>query len=99
MNQRLDEVVIRPIQESDNATMAKIIRTSLEEFGAAKPGTVYFDPTTDALYQLFQKEGAAYFIAEAHGELLGGGGIYPTEGLPAGTCELVKMYLKRESRG
>ena len=25
------------------------------EFGAAnKPGTVYFDPTTDALYELFQ---------------------------------------------
>ena len=92
-------VTIRQIQETDNAAMATIIRTSLAEFGANKPGTVYFDPTTDALYQLFQKEGAAYFVAEKDGELVGGGGIYPTDGLPSGTCELVKMYLKRESRG
>ena len=34
--------------------LAQIIRTSLAEFGANKPGTVYFDPTTDALYELFQ---------------------------------------------
>ena len=30
---------------------------------------------------------------------LGGGGIFPTEGLPEGTCELVKMYLLPEARG
>jgi putative acetyltransferase len=92
-------IYIRPIQETDNKAIANIIRNSLEEFGAAKPGTVYYDATTDALFQLFQKEGAAYFVAEADGLLLGGGGIYPTEGLPLGTCELVKMYLKKESRG
>lgn len=79
--------------------MAKIIRDSLEEFGAAKDGTVYYDATTDALYQLFQKAGAAYFVAENNGVLLGGGGIYPTNGLPQDTCELVKMYIRRDSRG
>ena len=99
MNRQTAGITIRPIQEQDNAAIAKIIRDSLEEFGAAKPGTVYYDATTDALYQLFQCGGAAYFIAEAKGVLLGGGGIYPTDGLPPGTCELVKMYLKRESRG
>jgi putative acetyltransferase len=30
---------------------------------------------------------------------LGGGGIFPSDGLPAETCELVKMYLKPEARG
>ena len=30
---------------------------------------------------------------------MGGAGIYPTDGLPAGTCELVKMYLLPEARG
>ena len=90
---------IRPIEETDNKAIANIIRNSLEEFGAAKPGTVYYDVTTDALHQLFQKKGAAYFVAETDDLLLGGGGIYPTDGLPLGTCELVKMYLKRESRG
>lgn len=79
--------------------MASIIRSTLEEFDANHPGTVYYDKTTDALYELFQKEKSAYFIAEKDGKIVGGGGIYPTDGLPAGTCELVKMYLLPEARG
>lgn len=94
-----NSIHIRRIQQSDNEMLARIIRTSLKEFGAAKQGTVYYDPTTDALFELFQKPRAAYFVAEANGTVLGGGGIYPTEGLPADTCELVKMYVRRESRG
>lgn len=93
------KITIRPIAENDNAAIAKIIRSSLEEFGAARPGTVYYDASTDALYQLFQQKRAAYFIAENDGYVLGGGGIYPTIGLPGDTCELVKMYLRPESRG
>jgi putative acetyltransferase len=30
--------------------------------------------------------------------VVGGAGIYPTDGLPEGTCELVKMYLLPEYR-
>ncbi len=92
-------VTIRPIQPSDNPIIAKIIRDTLTEFGANHPGTVYYDPTTDALFELFQKEKSAYNIAEADGRIVGGGGIYPTDGLPADTCELVKMYLLPEARG
>ena len=90
---------IRPIQPADNPVIASIIRSTLEEFGAHHPGTVYYDKTTDALYELFQKDKSAYFIAEKDGKIVGGGGIYPTDGLPAGTCELVKMYLLPEARG
>jgi putative acetyltransferase len=90
---------IRHIQTSDNPVIAKIIRNTLTEFGANHPGTVYYDASTDALYELFQQKGAVYFIAEAADKLLGGGGIYPTDGLPADTCELVKMYLLPEARG
>jgi|YelNatPaOPRAMG01_1025707.scaffolds.fasta_scaffold00320_13 putative acetyltransferase len=91
---------IRPIEPKDNAALAIIIRTALEEFNANKPGTVYFDATTDDLYNLFQShEKAQYFVAEYNGEILGGAGIYPTEGLPEGMCELVKMYLKKSARG
>jgi putative acetyltransferase len=75
-----------------------IVRNTLAEFGAANPGTVYFDSTTDTLFELFQAENAAYFVAELNGKILGGGGIYPTEGLPKNTCELVKMYLLPEAR-
>ncbi len=96
----MNSITIRPIQPTDNAAMANIIRRSLEEFGANRPGTVYFDDSTDHLYELFQSTpNSAYFIAENEGILLGGAGIFPTEGLPDDTCELVKMYLSPTSRG
>ena len=68
---------IRNIQPSDNPELAVIVRNTLTEFGANVPGTVFFDPTTDALFELFQTPKSAYFVAEADGKLLGGGGIYP----------------------
>ena len=95
----LSEIIIRPIQPIDNPHLALIVRNTLAEFGAANPGTVYFDSTTDALFELFQVKNAAYFVAESAGKVLGGGGIFPTEGLPENTCELVKMYLLPEARG
>ncbi|MCG2615568.1 GNAT family N-acetyltransferase [Terrimonas sp. NA20] len=95
----MTNITIRPIQPSDNAPLAIIIRRALEEFGANHPGTVYYDASTDALYELFQEKGSAYFVALSDNEVVGGGGIFPTEGLPAGTCELVKMYLRKEARG
>lgn len=90
---------IRPICIEDNPTIATIIRSCLAEFGADKPGTVYYDKTTDHLFELFQENGAAYFIADQEGETVGGGGIFPSTGLPFGTCELVKMYLLPAARG
>jgi putative acetyltransferase len=94
-----NSVSIRPISAEDNPLIATIIRSCLTEFGANKPGTVYYDKTTDHLFELFQENGAAYFIAEQDGQVVGGGGIFPSPGLPAGTCELVKMYLLPEARG
>jgi putative acetyltransferase len=99
MNPILSNIRIRNIEWSDNAQLAVIVRDTLTEFGANVPGTVYFDPTTDALYELFQTPRSAYFIAEMEGKIVGGGGIYPTENLPSDTCELVKMYLLPEARG
>lgn len=92
-------VNIRVIQPGDNAALAHIVRTTLAEFGANHPGTVYYDPTTDALFELFQTKGAGYFVACIDNKIVGGAGIYPTGGLPADTCELVKMYLVPEARG
>jgi len=94
-----ENVIIRKIKPNENAVLASIIRTSLAEFGANKPGTVYFDSTTDHLYEMFQEPGSAYFVAEQNEQVLGGAGIYPSEGLPPQTCELVKMYLLSEARG
>lgn len=90
---------IRLIEPKDNKALAAVIRAALTEFGANKPGTVYFDPTTDQLFELFETAGSVYFIAEKDDELLGGCGIFPTIGLPEKTCELVKLYLAPAARG
>lgn len=95
----MNNILIRNIQPSDNPFLAKIVKDTLAEFGANRPNTVYYDATTDALYELFQEKGATYFVAELNGEIVGGGGIYPTDGLPEDTCELVKMYLLPQARG
>jgi putative acetyltransferase len=92
-------IQIRPIEQKDNIEIAKVIRGALEEFGANKPGTVYFDPTTDALFELFNTPGSYYYIATIDNKVVGGAGIFPTENLPKGTCELVKLYLHKDARG
>jgi putative acetyltransferase len=95
----MSHFTIRPIEPGDNVTIARIIRDTLVEFGANHPGTVYFDPTTDSLFELFRAERSAYWIVEDEEGIVGGGGIFPTRGLPEGTCELVKLYLLPRSRG
>jgi putative acetyltransferase len=49
----INEIEIVLIEAKYNTAIAAIIRAALEEFGANKPGTVYFDSSTDALYELF----------------------------------------------
>ena len=90
---------IRLLSKQDNPEIARIIRSVLSEFNANKPGTVYFDPTTDDLYTLFSAQNSEYWILELDGKIVGGSGVYPTENLPAGCCELVKLYLLPEARG
>ncbi|MFN5761393.1 MAG: GNAT family N-acetyltransferase, partial [Sphingobacteriales bacterium] len=99
MKLNLDSIEIRPISKNDNEELAKVIRDTLKEFGANRPGTVYFDPTTDNLFELFQKPKSFYQVAVYNGQITGGGGIFPSDGLPEDTCELVKMYLLPEFRG
>jgi putative acetyltransferase len=51
------------------------------------------------LYELFRTPGSAYFVALDANQVIGGCGIFPTENLPNGTCELVKLYVNRTARG
>lgn len=94
-----NKYLIREIKKEDNKQLAYIIRETLAEFKANKLGTVYYDPTTDDLYTLFDMPGAVYFTVELDGEIVGGSGVYPTEALPQGCCELVKLYLTTATRG
>lgn len=91
-------ITIEHIQPGDNAEIAKLIREVLTEFGANKPGTVFTDPTTDNLFELFREKQAPYFIARENGIIVGGCGIYPTNGLPEGCIELVKLYVAKSHR-
>jgi len=95
----MDNVFIRTIEAGDNAALASIVRNTLAEFGANHPGTVYYDPTTDDLFNLFHKERSIYYVALINNEVVGGAGIYPSNGLPVDVCELVKMYLVPTARG
>lgn len=94
------DIEIREIKQSDNKDAAAMIRAVFIEHDAEQKGTVYSDPTTDNLYELFtQQEQSVFYIALLGDELVGTCGIYPTEGLPNGCAELVKYYLKAEARG
>jgi putative acetyltransferase len=92
-------IIFRSLEQRDNKEIAELIRSVFREFGIARPGTVYFDPTTDDLFSLFRKPGSVYWIAEENGKIIGGCGIFSTPGLPEGCCELVKFYLLSSQRG
>lgn len=93
------EFIIRTIRPEDNVVIAKVIRSILEEHDMNKPGTVYTDPTTDQLYELFRSPRSVYYVVEKEDEIIGGCGIYPTDGLSEDCAELVKLYLLSSSRG
>jgi len=95
----INAITYRNIEEKDNKELAALIRTVFREFRIDRPGTVYYDPTTDDLYKLFRAEGSVYWIADGDGTMAGGCGIYPTPGLPDGCAELVKFYLLARWRG
>jgi putative acetyltransferase len=90
---------IRKIKKEDNAELADMIRSVFREYGVVRPNTVYDDPTTDELSELFMRERSALFILENENKIVGSAGIYPTPGLPDNCCELVKFYISPWSRG
>lgn len=84
---------------SDNPVLAGMIREVFDEHGAPREGTVYSDPTTDNLYELFQARQSVLWVAETEKGIAGCCGIYPTQGLDEGCAELVKFYLAKDARG
>lgn len=89
----------RPIEPKDQASLARLIRSVFEEYGAPLVNTVYDDPRTWHIYDTLQGANAAYWVVEENGEVVGGCGFFPTEGLPDGYAELIKFYLSKLCRG
>ena len=90
---------IRVAEPEDNLPLAKMIREVFTEHDAPRIGTVFSDPTTDYLYELFKAGKSILWVSETDKEILGCCGIYPTKGLDNDTAELVKFYLPASSRG
>jgi putative acetyltransferase len=92
-------ITYRRLERGDNPVIAALIRTILEEFHIDRPGTAYTDPTTDNLYSLFADPRSVYYVAQKDGIIVGGCGIFPTNGLPGDCVELVKYYVLPGERG
>lgn len=70
------EVKMRRIAATDNAAIASVIRQVSAEYGlTADKGYTVADPELDELYQLYSREGCAYWVVELNGDVVGGGGI------------------------
>ena len=95
----MGNATIRKIKKSDNVAIANVIRAIFIEFDAPKKGTVYSDPTTDHLFELFQEPKSCLYVLEENGEILGCCGIYPTSGLSEDCTEIVKFYIANKGRG
>lgn len=95
----MTKVEVLEIRKQDNEPLAKIIRSVFDEFNLPKVGTVYDDPSTNNLFELFQKKGAKGFVGLLNSKVVGCAGIYPTDNLPVGFCEFSKFYILSEARG
>ena len=95
----MSTAIIRPIQPKDNAGVAKIIRSVLEDFNVPKVGTAYADKALECMFETYDVPRAIYFVLEADGNLIGGGGIAQLDHYDGNVCELQKMYFLPEARG
>lgn len=91
--------LIRRIRHADNAAVGGIIREVMTEFGAVGCEFSIADPEVDAMYQAYPAPGAAFYVVEVDGRVLGCGGMGPLAGGPSDVCELRKMYFLPELRG
>lgn len=92
-------MIIRKITKSDNKAVKKIIQDSLETLGLDIPGTAYFDPQLNDLYQYYSElNHANYWVLEMEGQVVGGVGIAPFNEVDK-ICELQKMYLIPKVQG
>jgi putative acetyltransferase len=92
-------LLIREIGPADNANMAKLIRSVLEELEVPKVGTAYEDKALDDLTAEYDQEKAGYFVLIHEGKLMGGAGIGPLPKADNRVCELQKMYFSPAARG
>src|SRR5690348_2603300 len=94
-----DRLQIRPLELADVPALLEIITDSRSEYGIAGRGVELLEPADRELYANYQRQRTLYFVALLDGEVVGGAGVAPLAGGDALTCELQRMYLRRDVRG
>lgn len=90
---------IRLLELADVPAMLNIISESRAEYGIGKRGVELLEPADHALYSTYQRQRSLYFVALLEGEIVGGAGVAPLAGADPLTCELQRMYLRKDMRG
>ncbi len=98
-NMTIEKPRLRPLEPADVPAMLTIIAESRREYGIAELGVELLEPSDHALYANYQRQRSLYFVALLDGECVGGAGIAPLAGEEPLTCELQRMYLRRDARG
>jgi putative acetyltransferase len=91
--------LIRCLEPADVPAMLTIISDSRAEYGLAERVADLLEPADRALYATYQRQRSLYFVALLGGEVVGGAGVAPLKGADPLTCELQRMYLRRDARG
>ena len=90
----------RPIQPSDDAQLAQLVRRCLKDHDLDIPGTAYFDLQLDRLYEYYtaDPEKRNYIVAvNEPGRVIGGIGIDAFDKVKA-CAELQKLYVSDDYR-
>lgn len=97
----MESFKIRPIEQEDNALVAKIIRTVMTEFDCVGEGYSIQDPEVDNMFEAYDNESSAFYVIENEKtkRILGCGGIAPLKEAEPNICELQKMYFLNDLRG
>lgn len=92
-------IEIRPIEPADVPALLSIIAESRGEYGIAERGLALIEPADRELHANYQRQRSLYFVARLNGEIVGGAGVAPLAGADPLTCELQRMYLRKDARG
>ena len=96
----INNFIIREIQSDDNAQIESVIRACFHEFNIPLVGTAYADEETPNMFDSYQNKNEAYFVIEADGVVLGGGGVKALKDHDSNDiCEIQKMYFSPKVRG
>ena len=95
----MSDIILREIQQKDNASMEAAIRSIFDELNIPKVGTAYEDEALKKMYEAYNLDRAIYFVLEQNGKIIGGAGIAQLDDFDGNVCELQKMYFLAEARG